>query len=125
MKRIERSDLLDILRGNISYIDEVNKDSELDIDIIVYPKDVKRTLLAYLNDKITNTDLTKWADFINWRSKYSYPDREDENEGYEIADHYKDMWYVIQKLSTPFLDGDICHSRVKQYLSELDKYFEE
>jgi hypothetical protein len=34
------------------------------------------------------------------------------------------MWYVIQKLSTPEIDGEITPESVQIYLKELDKYFE-
>lgn len=38
-------------------------------------------------------------------------------------DYYEDMFYVIQCLSTPEIDGEVNEATVNQYLSELDKYF--
>ena len=40
----------------------------------------------------------------------------------ELADYFEDMFYVIQRLSTPEIDGEVNEGRVKKYLSELNKY---
>ena len=75
-------------------------------------------LSAFLDKKINAEDLTNWARFICIRGEYCSPNYLDD----EIADYYEDMFYVIQRLSTPKIDGEVNEERVKQYLSELDKY---
>jgi hypothetical protein len=72
----------------------------------------------YLAGKVNANDLTRWAMFICLRAEYGTPDYLDD----EIADYYEDMFYVIQCLSTPEIDGEVNEERVRQYLSELDKY---
>ena len=36
-----------------------------------------------------------------------------------MADYYEDMFYVIQCLSTPEIDGEVNEKQVRLYLSEL------
>jgi len=120
---MERTDLIEILRGNLSCIDEVDVTdiAPFEVNVTIYPKDVRKMLLSYLKGEISSADLTKWAIFITLRAEYGCPNWEDD----EIADYYEDMWYVVQRLSTPEIDGDICPHRVKGYLRELDKYHED
>ena len=35
------------------------------------------------------------------------------------ADKYESMWYILQQLSTPFIDGPITKERVGRYINEL------
>jgi len=120
---MERTDLIEILRGNLSRIDEVDVTdvAPLEVVVTIYPKDVGKMLLSYLSGEISGESLTKWAVFITLRCEYGPPGWDDE----EIGDYYEDMMYVIQRLSTPEIDGDICPHRVRGYLRELDKYYED
>lgn len=122
---MEREDLIKILEGDISHIDSVNiKDvGKFTVRVVVEPHHVKKMLLNYLNGKINANDLTKWASFICMRGgEYvdAYPRYPDD----KMEDFYEDMFYVIQRLSTPQIDGEVNEERVKAYLSELEeKYF--
>ncbi|MBA2655189.1 MAG: hypothetical protein H0U71_09035 [Gammaproteobacteria bacterium] len=117
---MEKQNLIDILNGDIDLIGTVNeRDIALyDMEVIFYPKHVKKMLTAYLNKKISAEDLTNWAGFICIRGEYCSPNYLDDEE----ADYYEDMFYVVQRLSTPEIDGDVNEARVKSYLTELDKY---
>lgn len=119
---MEISDLVEILHGNIAHISRVNANDVAlyDMEVIVYPKDVKNMLQSYLDGKVSSNDLTNWANFICIRGEYCPPNYLD--DGMEDDDYYEDMFYVIQRLSTPKFDGAVNEKRVKLYLSELDKY---
>ena len=118
---MEREDLLKILTGDINLINSVNiNDVALPEDeVVVMPFHVKKMLHEYLSGRISSEDLTRWAFFITMRAEYCCINYLD----FEIADYYEDMFYVIQRLSTPQLDGEVNEARVKSYLSELTKYF--
>lgn len=117
---MELNDLLKILQGDISLISKVNESDVAlyDMEVIVYPRDVKYMLRAYLEGMISSDDLTNWARFICIRGEYCSPNYLDD----DIADYYEDMFYVIQRLSTPEIDGEVNEATVKSYLAELDKY---
>ncbi len=112
--------MIDILHGDISLISKVNeRDIALyEIRVPVTPSDVKNMLVEYLSGKITADDLNNWAGFLCIRAEYVPPEINESD-----PDYYEDMFYVIQCLSTPEIDGEINEKQVKQYLSELDKYF--
>lgn len=117
---MELNDLLKILHGDISLISKVNESDVAlyGMEVIVYPRDVKYMLRAYLEGLISSDDLTNWAGFICIRGEYCSPNYLDD----DIADYYEDMFYVIQRLSTPEIDGEVNEDTVKLYLAELDKY---
>lgn len=117
---MELNDLLKILHGDISLISKVNESDVAlyDMEVIVYPRDVKYMLRAYLEGMISSDDLTNWARFICMRGEYCSPNYLDD----DIADYYEDIFYVIQRLSTPEIDGEVNEATVKSYLAELDKY---
>lgn len=117
---MDKNDLLKILEGDISHIDLVNvNDIALyEIQVSVEPHHVRKMLNDYLAGKINANDLTRWAMFICLRAEYGTSYYLDD----EIADYYEDMFYVIQRLSTPEIDGEVNENSVKSYLKELDKY---
>jgi hypothetical protein len=120
---MEKDDLERILHGDIDHIYEVNErdPAELHILVPIFPKDVRSMLLAYLSNKITADELTYWAGFICIRAEYCIPNYIDD----DMVKYYEDMYYVIQRLSTPQIDGEVNETSVKQYLYELDKYGDE
>jgi hypothetical protein len=116
---MEKHDLIDILHGDISRINEVNeRDIALyEVRVAVTPNDVRAIMLKYLLGEITANDLINWAGFICVRAEYVPPEINQSD-----PDYYEDMFYVIQCLSTPEIDGEVNEERVRQYLSELAKY---
>lgn len=118
---MEYTDLIKILNGDIRHIDNVNEYDDIlhDTRIIITPELVRKCLLEYLAGSIAADDLIKWAKFICGRLEYVVPDCDDSDQ-----DYFEAMYYVIQCLSTPELDGEVNQAQVKIYLSELDKYFE-
>lgn len=118
---MKKDELITILNGDLAHIYNLDmyEDSDPTIRIVVYPKHVKALLELYLSKKITANELTLWANFICIRGEYVCENSSSD----ESADYYEDMFYVIQKLSTPEIDGEITPDTVKVYLTELDKYF--
>lgn len=117
---MEKQQLIDILNGDIARISKVNETDValFDMEVIIYPKHVRNILQAYLAKKISAEDLINWADFICIRGEYCSPNYLDD----EMANYYENMFYVIQRLSTPEIDGEINEERAKAYLKELEKY---
>lgn len=106
-----------ILNGGIKLIDDFDCDQPalLEEEVIVTPKTVKKVLNMYLNGYIDEAELEKWADFICIRSEYVVPGGNND----EINDYYEPMYYAIQKLSTPILDGVITSELVTEYRKEF------
>ncbi len=117
---MEKINLIKILEGDLNLIDKVNvhEIALYEDDVVIEPRHVRMMLLNSLTGKVTYDDLTRWARFICLRAEYCPPNYLDD----EMADYYEDMFYVIQRLSTPDIDGEVNEERVKQFLSELDKY---
>jgi hypothetical protein len=117
---MEQEPLLKILNGDLSYIDLVNLDDVAlyEVRVTILPNHVRTMLTNYLAGKYSADDLTRWARFTCMRTEYGSPNYLDD----EMADYYEDMFYVIQRLSTPEIDGEVNEASVKSYLAELDKY---
>jgi len=107
-----------ILNGNISLIDDfdMNKVANINETIIIRPSHVRKMLLKYLSGDLSDFELNQWARFICLRLEYIVPGGDDD----KINDFYEDMYYVIQRVSTPEIDGDIDEDRIQSYLDELD-----
>lgn len=110
-----------ILNGNIDLIDQFDMDQvgRLNEVIIIKPSQVRNMLTRYLSGDISDFELNKWARFICLRLEYIVPGGDDDN----INDFYEDMYYVIQRVSTPEIDGDINEDSIKSYLDELDEKY--
>lgn len=120
MKKM-KADFVKILNGDVSHVNnvDIHEDSEPNIQLIVLPKHVKNMLLLYLANNISAEKLSNWSSFVLIRDEYICENCDSD----ESVDFYEDMFYVLQKLSTPFIDGEITPDTVREYLSELDKYF--
>ena len=106
-----------ILSGRIDLIGQFdcNQAALLEEVVVITPKYVRSMLEKYLQKNISAEDLQKWAAFVCIRSEYAVPGGYDD----QIHDYYEPMYYVIQRLSTPELDGDITQARIKEYMKEL------
>ncbi|MDA0698061.1 MAG: hypothetical protein O2793_16895, partial [Proteobacteria bacterium] len=80
------------------------------------PSYIRKMLLQYLEGEISDYELNQWARFICLRTEFTVPGGDDD----KICDFYEDMYYVIQRVSTPEIDGDIDEDRIQSYLNELD-----
>jgi hypothetical protein len=120
-EKMDKIDLIKILEGDISHIDAVNVQdiASYETRVIIKPAHVRRMLLDFLASKYTAKDLKKWATFICARTEYGCENYLDD----QVADYYEDMFYIIQCLSTPEIDGEINEKQVQLYLFELKKYF--
>lgn len=58
-------------------------------------------LLKYLSGNVSADDLNNWTGFICIRAEYVPPEVCQSD-----PDYYVDMFYVIQCLSTPEIDGE-------------------
>lgn len=72
-------------------------------------------LHAYLDSKVGAQILQEWASWALVQDEFCVSGWDDDR----IADHYEPMWYVLQRISTPFIDGEITRERVQSYVSEL------
>lgn len=117
---MERADLLRILEGDVNHIAyvDIHDIALFNMKLIVEPIHVRKMLDRYLTEKISANDLNKWAIFICFRTEYISADPLND----ELVDYFDDMFYVIQCLSAPELDGEINKKSVLAYLAELDKY---
>lgn len=107
-------------------IEMLNQDKSFNFNIYVTPSDVAKVLKRYLYDEISPKSLQIWADFIVYREEYTavQSDIEPSDPKYdELADYYEIMWYVLERISTPFLDGELTHDRIKSYLNELKEQY--
>lgn len=121
-RRITENDLERILNGDIDYIEHAyNLDFPLpEIKVVVLPHHVKKILLSYLSSQINADELQRVTEFICYHTGAYIIN--DPNDDIETQNYYEAMWYVIQKLSTPEIDGEITPETVLLYLSELEKY---
>ncbi len=123
MKSLYQNNKLEILKsilnGNLSLIDNFDKNqvTYLNEEITIKPSYVRKMLERYLKNEISYFDLNNWARFICLRTEYTVPDWENAEVN---DDFYSDMYYVIQRISTPEIDGDIDEERIKGYLAELN-----
>lgn len=118
---MELSDLAEILNGDVERIPKVDpyEDALFKNNTVVYPHNVKHMLSEFIIGKCTAENLNRWAEFLLLRGEYISPGDETDDE---LMDYYEDMWYVLQRLSTPEINGTITKERVKGYLAELLKY---
>ena len=107
-----------ILNGNLDLIDQfdMNQVGRLHELIIIKPNQVRHILMRYLSGDVSDLALNQWAKFICSRLEYIVPGGDDDN----LTDFYEDMYYVIQRISTPEIDGDINQERITLYLNELN-----
>jgi len=121
---MDKSDLIKILHGDITRL-RISREQGVyvfNVEVTMYPADVKYILLQYLSDKISADDLWEWARYILINSDvYRHPRDHNDDEESDYY-YYETMWYVIQRLSTPFLDGEITKPLVERYLTELSQY---
>lgn len=110
-----------ILNGNIHLIDQfdMNQVGRLNEYLIIKPSQVRKILTRYLSGDISDFELNKWARFICLRLEYIVPGGDDDS----LNDFYEDMYYVIQRVSTPEIDGDINEDSIKSYLNELNEKY--
>ncbi len=116
-----KNNLIKVLNCDIDLIGEMDlsEDSFPENEVQVFPHHLKNVLNLYLNNDVGANDLNAWANFLLLRTEYISPGDPFNDE---LMDYYETMWYVIQRLSTPELDGEITKERVKGYLLELQKY---
>lgn len=107
--------LTNILSGNteliktyVSMFDRYNSKCK----ILVTPEHIKKVLIDYLDKKMCSQELSIWADFLCCNDGFFTPYHENE-------DYYENMWYVVQRISTPFIDGEINIENISKYLAEL------
>ena len=85
------------------------------VEIVVRPLDVQGMLRRYLAGTLDAHSLRQWAAFIVLSEAYAPPEAEGTND----EDLYEPMWYVLQQLSTPEIDGAISPHRARKHLDEI------
>lgn len=111
--------LAKILDGDIELIDTYSNKYDRynsECKILITPQQIAKILADYLNKKLNPMELQKWADFLCHNDALYTPRHEGE-------DYYEDMWHVLQKISTPFIDGEINVNNISEYLTELNNKY--
>jgi hypothetical protein len=121
-------DLIQILNGDIDLIDRANiRDVALfEDEVLLTPRHVRKMLINFLQGKISSLDLTRWAMFITMRDEYVSVDPKIDcmtSKFDEIGNYYCGMWTIIQRISTPHIDGEVNTISVGRYLEELDSLY--
>ena len=98
-----------------SAIRAVRFEQPFEEEVEIYPLDVQRMLWRYLKSEIEPDQLSSWASFLTISQAY-LPPASDHGE-----DYYEPMWYVLQQLATPELDGAITPTKVKAHLAAIEK----
>lgn len=113
MKRTS-TNLRDALYGNLSWQAIENMPSS-ELKIYIEPSDLEPVLKDFLIGKFTPEEIQDWASWILLTEEFCVKNWEDD----QIADYYEPMWYVLQQLSTPSLDGEITLLVVEQHLATI------
>jgi hypothetical protein len=112
---MNRNDALILaLSGSIS-IEEVPTISTSKNEIHITPADLLPTLHLFINGKLTEQQLQRWSSWVLNQEEFCVKNWEIDS----VADHYEPMWYGLQKLSTPFIDGKIIKESVEAYIQKL------
>lgn len=105
------------LAGDCSAIESLRSTHEvLDTEVVVMPSAVVNILLRYLNSEIESADVQHWADLLVNNETFVCPNWQDD----DVADRYEPMWYVLQRLASPAIDGGISVDNVRCYLKDIE-----
>lgn len=107
--------LISALRGIVPYEAVPASNQTLAASVYITPQDLIPVLDSYLNGHITPTELQRWSSWVLGQDEFCVQGWEDDS----IADRYEPMWYVLQQLSTPLVDGEITQERVREHVSTL------
>ena len=86
-------------------------------EIIVYPRQIINMLEKCLEKKMTTQQLSQWSSFLLIEDIYISPNWNDD----EKVDEYEAMWYVLQQLSSRYVDGKITDERIMEHIAVLQK----
>ena len=115
----------ELLQGKITVetaqerIDKLNiKSQEIDeIEIAIVPDDIIYVLQKFLSGKLQSEYLLDWSSFLIIENVFVDPEWIYD----PYSDSYEPIWWVLQQLTCPAIDGAITFTRVK----ELAKYLED
>lgn len=88
-----------------------------DEKIYVTPENVAAMLTQFLNGTVSAEEIAAWSDFLLTEDVYTSPGYPNENE----TDKYEPMWWILQQLSSPEIDGYLDVSRAEEHLEVLDE----
>ncbi len=130
---MKKNDLIKILRGDIFHINKIHAPyiGNFGIKVTVSPIDIKKMLLKYLEGKISTKNIAKWALFLCTRSEYVSPLYANPSLDYYLTKrfdevdwtYYKDMWLIVEGLSTIKGNEPIEKEQMKRYFTLLRKIF--
>ena len=89
-------------------------DIEEDIKIKVTKNDVSKMLIKYLENRISNSELSNWASIINMMPNY-VPEGNTDDEVFLESESI--TWQIIKWLALPFLFENISPRVIKKYLN--------
>ena len=92
---------------------------EKDQHIFITPKDIVPKLQMYIDGNVSSDELVQWSSMILHQDCIVVKGWEDD----QIADHYEPMWYILQQISAPFIDGPITKMRAQDYINKLAELY--
>lgn len=85
-------------------------------EIEVCPKHIIAVLNKYLANEISDECLVRWADLLISNENYICPNWQDDT----LVDMHEPMWYVLQRIASPSVDGNLSPGKVSEYLKEVE-----
>lgn len=112
------SEAIDLLRNYLQIdlddsIRKINVIHPLNCEVEITPIEVQNVLNKYIRGEVDADYLTKWAFLLTTLDEFTTPPNDDE-------DYYEHMWYVLQQLSSPEIDGKITLDKISGHVIELD-----
>ena len=86
-------------------------------EVIVTPRTIQNMLEKYLNNSVSARELSEWASFLITSDIYICPDWENDDK----AEQYETMWYVLQQISSPEIDGEITTECIIDHINILSR----
>jgi len=87
------------------------------------PIAIIHVLEKFLQNEIDEWFVKEWALFILMMDCYVQPNNEYCNEHDDASeDKYEAMWYVVQQLSAPEIDGKLTVEKAKEHINFLQEF---
>lgn len=91
----------------------------INLEIGIFPEDVKKILSKFIKGELNEDEIRKWASLIlALVDVYSTPLKKGEKE-----DKYEPMWYIIQQLASPEVDGNLTIQKAELFIEELNRIY--
>jgi len=94
------------------------------VKIHLDPVAIIHVLEKFLQGEIDEWFVKQWALFILMMDCYVSPNFEYyiNHNDYQADDKYEDVWYVVQQLSAPEIDGELTPEKAEEHISFLQEF---